>query len=75
MVSIRSGLAMMFGGDDAPCAYLELKSLGLPEEQTATLSQALCELIGDKLQIPAERIFIEFSNPARHMWGWNGRTF
>ncbi len=75
MVNIRSGQSMLFGGSDAPCAYLELKSLGLPQEQNATLSQTLCDLIGGQLPIPAERIYIEFSSPERHMWGWNGATF
>ncbi|MEN8170228.1 MAG: phenylpyruvate tautomerase MIF-related protein [Pseudomonadota bacterium] len=75
MVSIESGLSMLFGGDGAPCAYLELKSLGLPEETTAELSLTLCKLIGEALVIPTERIYIEFSNPPRHMWGWNNTTF
>jgi phenylpyruvate tautomerase PptA (4-oxalocrotonate tautomerase family) len=75
MVSIESGLSMLFGGDNSPCAYLELKSLGLPEEKTAELSLTLCKLIGETLAIPAERVYIEFSNPPRHMWGWNNTTF
>ena len=75
MVSIESGISMLFGGDSAPCAYLEMKSLSLPEEKTAELSQTLCSLIGEALAIPTERIYIEFSNPQRHMWGWNSATF
>ncbi len=75
MASIESGISMLFGGSDAPCAYLELKSLGLPEEKGAEYSQSLCELIGDALSIPADRIYIEFSSPARHLWGWNNGTF
>ena len=75
MTSIESGITMTFGGDDAPCAYVELKSLGLPEERSAEFSQALCELLGGALDIAVERIYIEFSNPARHLWGWNGATF
>ena len=75
MVSIESGISMLFGGDDSPCAYLELKSLGLPEERSADYSQALCGLISKALAIPKERIYIEFSNPARHLWGWDGATF
>jgi phenylpyruvate tautomerase len=75
MVSIESGIAMMFGGSSAPCAYLELKSLGLPEERSADYSQTLCALISEALAIPTERIYIEFSSPARHLWGWDGKTF
>jgi phenylpyruvate tautomerase len=75
MASIESGKAMLFAASDAPCAYLELKSLDLPEEETAALSHSLCELIGTALTIPEERIYIEFSSPAPHMWGWNSTTF
>ena len=75
MTSIESGITMTLGGDAAPCAYVELKSLGLPEERSAEFSQSLCTLLGETLDIPAERIYIEFSSPARHLWGWNGATF
>jgi len=75
MVSLEQGQAMLFAGDDAPCAYLELKSIGLPEGNTADLSANLCVLLNDELGIPPERIYIEFADAARHMWGWNGATF
>lgn len=75
MVSLEDDRDMRFAGDDAPCAYLELKSIGLPEAQTARLSATLCELVNSELGIPQERIYIEFADAARHMWGWNGATF
>lgn len=75
MASIESGISMLFGGDDTPCAYVELKSLGLPEVKSADYSQTLCALLSEALTIPAERIYIEFSSPPRHLWGWNGATF
>ncbi len=75
MVALHTGTNMVFAGSDAPLAYLELKSLGLPEEETAAFSHALCTLIGQVLGIEKERIYIEFSSPARHMFGWNGQTF
>lgn len=75
MVNIDSGNAMLFGGSDAPLAYVQLKSLGLPEAQTTAFSQTLCELIQTELGIDAGRIYIEFSAPERHMWGWDGSTF
>ncbi len=75
MVQVLAGEAMMFGGNMDPCALLELKSLGLPETQSADFSSQLCNLIQQQLDIPSNRIYIEFSNPARHLWGWDGRTF
>ena len=75
MVSLEAGRPMLFAGNDAPMAYLELKSIGLPEDRTADFSASLCELMQTHLGISPERVYIEFSGPARHLWGWNGGTF
>ncbi len=75
MVSLEHNPAMLFGGSDDPLAYLELKSIGLPEPQTADLSSSLSELLNKTLDLPADRIYIEFADAPRHMWGWNGGTF
>lgn len=75
MVSLQSGVPMLFDAKDAPCAYLELKSIGLPGDNTKELSHTLCGLIAEELGIPTDRIYIEFSDAPRHMWGWNGSTF
>lgn len=75
MIRLNQGQPMLFAGSNAPLAFLELKSLGLPEENTTQLSATLCELIQSQLTIPSDRIYIEFSNAQRHMWGWDRRTF
>ena len=75
MVSIEHNPAMLFGGSDEPLAYLELKSIGLPESQTTDLSRSLCEMLKETLDLSADRIYIEFSDAPRKMWGWNGGTF
>ena len=75
MVIMQDGQAMTMGGSSEPTAYLQLKSLGLPEDDTSVLSEALCDLINGSLDIPADRIYIEFFNPPRHLWGWNRSTF
>lgn len=75
MIILDPPAAMTFGGDDAPVAYLELKSLGLPENCTGDYSKRLCDLMGENLGIAPERIYIEFAAPARHFFGWNGSTF
>ena len=75
MVALETGTAMTFAGSDAPLAYLELKSIGLSPESTADLSRELCALIESALGIPGERVYIEFTDVPRHLWGWNGGTF
>jgi phenylpyruvate tautomerase PptA (4-oxalocrotonate tautomerase family) len=75
MVILDPTPEMCFGGDMAPLAYLELKSLGLPEERCKDFSAALCGFIAERLKVPADRVYIEFASPPRHMFGFNAGTF
>lgn len=75
MVTLRPTPHMSFGGSQAPSAYMELKSLGLAEDQTSHYSEQLCSLITRHLGIPADRVYIEFTSGPRHLWGWNNGTF
>ena len=45
MVSLETAAMKAFGGDSSPLAYLEMKSIGLPQGRTSALSKALCELM------------------------------
>lgn len=74
MVALEAGTPMVFAGTDAPLAYLELKSIGLPA-RTGELSRALCRAVGERLGVAPERIYIEFADAPAHLWGWNGDTF
>ncbi len=75
MVILESDRPMLFAGEEAPTAMLQLKSLGMPESRTGEFSAALCRLVEEQLGIDPDRTYIEFSGPARHLWGWNGGTF
>jgi phenylpyruvate tautomerase PptA (4-oxalocrotonate tautomerase family) len=75
MVILEHNPRMLFAGDGAPLAYLELKSIGLPADRGADLSARLCRLVEDALGVPAERTYIELADAPRHLWGWNGGTF
>jgi len=75
MIALDTNQTMLFAGNDAPLAYLELKSIGLPDDATPSLSAALCQLISEELGIAQDRIYIEFTNAERHLWGWDGHTF
>jgi len=75
MVHLDAGVALSFAGSAAPAAYVQLKSLGLPEKQTADYSARLCSVLQAELGVDAARIYIEFSAPQRHMWGWDSGTF
>jgi phenylpyruvate tautomerase PptA (4-oxalocrotonate tautomerase family) len=75
MVSYEHLPAMLFAGDGGPLAYLEVKSIGLPQGCTGEISAALCHLLSDQLGVAQDRIYIEFSDAAAHLWGWDGATF
>ena len=75
MTSVESYPAMHFAGSDEPLAYLELKSIGLPESITAGVSEALCQLVSSETGTDTARIYIEFTDAPRKMWGWNNGTF
>jgi len=75
MIAVEPFTEMSFGGTDEPTAFVELKSIGLPSDVTSELSEAICKLINRQLAIPPDRIYIEFIDAPRNMFGWNGDTF
>ncbi len=75
MVQLKSGEALMFDGNKEPAAYVELKSIGLPETQTQPLAQSICGFLQQELGIPPDRVYIEFIDIPRKFWGWNNSTF
>nr|NQU92368.1 hypothetical protein [Bacteroidota bacterium] len=75
MISIEENPEMMFGGTDDPLLYIELKSIGLPRDRTKEISQKLSMFLKDETGVPVHRMYIEFSDAERSMWGWNGSTF
>ncbi|MEE9411441.1 MAG: phenylpyruvate tautomerase MIF-related protein [Methylococcales bacterium] len=74
-VEIISDQSLSMSGSTEPAAYIELKSIGLPEKDTAGFSADICDLIKQTVGIDPERIYIEFINIPRHLWGWNSGTF
>ena len=75
MLACQDNISMVFAGTDDPLAFIELRSLRLPEEKTKHLSRAISELVKHNLEIPPERIFVNFFNVPPHMWGYKGSTF
>jgi len=75
MVHVLARQRLILGATDEPAALLMLKSIALPTDQTAMLSRHLCDFLEAQLAIPSHRVFIEFTDVARRLWGWNGGTF
>ena len=75
MIAIKPETPLIFGGSDESAAFVRLKSIGLPKNRCPQLSEKICGLIEQELQIPKNRIFIDFKDLNREMFGWNGKTF
>lgn len=75
MVMLDTSVALTFGGSDDPAAFVELKSIELPEDLTKHYAAVLCDLIEQQLEVPADRVYVELTNASRSMWGWNRTTF
>ena len=68
--------AVMMGGNDASAAFVEIRSIGgLTPEVNRNISDKLGHILQSKLNIPSERIYINFVDIARTHWGWNRSTF
>jgi phenylpyruvate tautomerase len=75
MVALEPPVAMVFAGSDDPTVFMELKSIGLSDNQTPKLSASLCQLVNRELGVASDRVYIEFQDAPRKMWGWDGSTF
>ncbi|MDJ0576416.1 MAG: phenylpyruvate tautomerase MIF-related protein [Xenococcaceae cyanobacterium MO_234.B1] len=76
MTIFESDISMTFGGTFEPVCYVEIKNIGtMSSSKTKAMSADFCQEIEDKLGVPANRIYIEFNDAQRHLWGWNKSTF
>ena len=75
MVIVRDKEDIFFDGSNLPAAYLEVKSIGeFTPDKTKELSVRFCDLL-EKLGIQPDRVYIEYNDAKRHLWGYNRTTF
>ena len=74
MTSFTPVPQMTLGGDASATAFLELKSIGVPDEKRNPLCAELTKLITARCGIPADRIFIVLQDVPARLWGHNGET-
>lgn len=75
MISIRAGVPLIFGGTDAPTAFVELKSIGLPRDRCGEFAAKISDFVQAELGPPPDRVFIDFKELERDLFAWNGKTF
>jgi len=75
MVVISEKETISLAGSSDPALFMEVKSIGLPGNTPKDLSNELCNAALEVLGIPPTRIYINFSDVPRNLWGFNGSTF
>ena len=75
MVSVSHETAFIFGKNNDPAAYVELKSMSIKEDICTDLSKEICQFLNEHLDILPNRIYIEFSTINGKMFGCNNKTF
>ena len=75
MVRIKGSQLFLFAGTDAPAAFLEVKSIGYPDNGVQRLAGALSALVTTHLGVPENRTYVVFADVKAPMWAHGGETF
>ena len=75
MVKVRGAEPMSFAGSTRPAAFLEVKSIGFPDQGVKELTKSLCALMTRELGLPGDRVYVVFEDVKAGMWGNDGVTF
>ena len=73
MVKLTDSLEMFFSGNNEPCCFIEIKSIGSIEP--SKMSRPICDFFSSELDISSERIYIFYQDVDPKMWAWNSKTF
>ena len=67
---------MMMSGDEHPAAFADVRSIGgLTHDVNRAIADRLCDVLKDRLGVPPDRVYLNFTDIARTHWGWNRSTF
>ena len=75
MVSITPVRRLIFGGSEDPAAFLELRSIGVPDGKRILLCAELTDLIAGKCGIAKNRIYLVMVDVEARFWGHKGKPF
>lgn len=75
MVSVTPVGHLIFGGSETPGAFLELRSIRVPDGKRNLLCAELIDLIASKCGIAKNRIYLVMVDVEAKLWGYDGKTF
>ncbi len=71
-----SRASIMMAGITRPAAFIDVRSIGgLSTPISKSISSELGFMLSSKLDIPKDRIYVNFTEFDPSKWGWNGGTF
>ena len=75
MAAIIQESPMIFARDRSPAAFVELRSIGVPDDKRNPVCSRLTELISAHTAIPSSRIYVVLADISPRFWGHQGKTF
>jgi len=76
VMALVSPATMSMAGAKGPAAFLDVRSIGgLNQRVNREISKRVADLLGERLEIPADRVYIGFTSVQGVDWGYNGSTF
>ncbi len=73
MVRLDDSFHMYFSDSHDPCCYLEIKSIG--SLNPSNMASKFSEFITKEIEIPSNRIYLNFEDVSSSNWAWDGKTF
>ena len=76
MVTIGPKCSVLMSGKPDDAAFVDIRGIGgLGPDVNRRLSEKVCALLTQCLQIQQNRIYLNFTDIEAANWGWNGQTF
>lgn len=75
MVAWAPVTKMIFDRDPAGAAFVELRSIGIPESSRAEIPGALAKCMAEHLGIGADRVYLVMSDVPGKYWAQGEQTF
>jgi phenylpyruvate tautomerase PptA (4-oxalocrotonate tautomerase family) len=73
MVYVDAGCNMMFNGNTAPFAFVQLRQFAFEENQTAEIITAISSFVTDELDVSQDRQYIQLMEMKSSLFGWDGK--
>ncbi len=74
MVTVKPDMPYIFGGSEDPAAFVQVKALNLDKTRCPEFSRKVGEFIEAEINVPINRVFIEFTDIDGRTFGYNGDT-